>query len=327
MRRVYGHIKDKVDARDLIYRVEQSPSTLPTAIDLRPHCPPAYDQGDLGSCTANSLAGAIEYDQIKQGLPAFIPSRLFIYYCERALEGTINQDAGAMIRDGIKVVVTNGAPPEAEWPYDISKFTQKPPQQAYNDAKKNLVTKYMSLSQSLNILKSCLAEGYPFTLGIQIYSKFESPAVAKTGMVSLPAPQERYLGGHAVLCVGYDDSKQVFIVRNSWGTNWGVDGYFYLPYKYVLDPNLADSFWTLRSVQAPTPIKEGDTTVKITVQPITQPAPGQVLLSLLFSDVPADKAAKVVAVGQAIQVGAADGSFSLTDDMMIGMALTMLFMK
>jgi C1A family cysteine protease len=179
---------------------------------------------------------------------SFVPSRLFIYYCERVMEGSVDQDAGAEIRDGIKAVATTGAPPETDWPYDISKFTDKPPQKAYDDAKQDLVTSYLSVPQDLDSLRGCLAEGYPIVFGFTVYESFEGDAVASTGVVPMPGVSEQVLGGHCVVAVGYDDDKQQFIVRNSWGTGWGDQGYCYMPYKYLSDQNLASDFWTIRSV-------------------------------------------------------------------------------
>src|ERR1700752_2140455 len=126
----YGWIPDQPDQRDHLYAAPpQMLARLPKSTDLRAQCPPVYDQGQLGSCTANAIGGALEFDQLKQKKPnAATPSRLFIYYNERAIEHTIDSDSGAQIRDGVKSVHKLGAPPEdPDWPYDINKFSQKPP--------------------------------------------------------------------------------------------------------------------------------------------------------------------------------------------------------
>jgi C1A family cysteine protease len=246
----YGWVPDLPDARDYSYAAPlmRFPRGLPSAVDLRAQCPPVYDQEQLGSCTANAIGGAIEFDQQKQGTREFVPSRLFIYYNERVMEGTVNQDSGAQIRDGIKSVAKLGAPPEADWPYDIAKFAQEPPKQAYQDAKHDLVASYARVVQSLTQMQGCLAEGYPFVFGFTVYESFESQSVESTGVVPMPNPGERTVGGHAVVAVGYDDAKRWFIVRNSWGADWGDRGYCYMPYEYLLRPNLADDFWIIRSV-------------------------------------------------------------------------------
>ncbi|WP_122445831.1 C1 family peptidase [Pseudomonas viridiflava] len=248
----YGWIRDVPDHRDHLYAapVEQLAS-LPRHVDLRPHCPNVYDQGQLGSCTANGIAAAIQFDRMKQKLvPAFTPSRLFIYYNERVIEHTVESDSGAMIRHGIKSVAEQGDCDEAEWPYDITKFTVKPTKSCYAHAKRYKAVSYQKVAQNLNQMKGCLAAGYPFVIGFGVYESLESAEVAKTGIVPMPAPNEKLLGGHCVLAVGYDDAKQVFIMRNSWGVKWGMHGYFTMPYSYLMDSNLASDFWTIRIVAA-----------------------------------------------------------------------------
>ena len=244
----YGWVRDLPDHRDVMYSSPIAPAALPPQIDLRNGCPPVYDQGQLGSCTANAIAAALDFERHKQGLQFLSPSRLFIYYNERAMENTVNSDAGARIRDGIKSVGTQGAPPEALWPYDITQFEVRPPDNAFAKAKLDRALSYMRLTQVVNQLKGCLASGFPFVFGISVYESFESPDVAKTGVVPMPASNEAVLGGHAIVAVGYDDSSQRFVVRNSWGTGWGIEGYCVFPYAYLTDPNLSSDFWTIRLV-------------------------------------------------------------------------------
>ena len=246
----YGWIPDLPDHRDYLYAAPMEVlRKLPAKVDLRPRCPGVYDQGQLGSCTANAIAGAIEFDFMKQkARKIFTPSRLFIYYNERVIEGTVDSDSGAMIRDGVKSVSKQGDCPEKEWPYDIVKFREKPPRKCYLDAVKHKAVSYQRLSPAANQLKGCLASGYPFVFGIAVYESFESARVARTGVAPMPGPKEREIGGHAILAVGYDDQQQRFIVRNSWGTTWGMKGYFTLPYAYATNPNLADDFWMIRVV-------------------------------------------------------------------------------
>src|SRR3954452_17409791 len=123
----YGWVRDLPDQRDHVYAAPAMPrAALPPSADLRGQCPPVYDQGQLGSCTANAIGGAFEFDLLAQGLADFVPSRLFIYYNERAIEGSIDSDSGAMIRDGIKSVAKVGVCAETSWKYDITKFTEGP---------------------------------------------------------------------------------------------------------------------------------------------------------------------------------------------------------
>ncbi len=246
----YGWIPDLPDHRDQVYSapVTALQNLLPQ-LDLTPQCPPVYDQGQLGSCTANAIGAAVEFEQMKQKLAdVFVPSRLFIYFNERSMEGTVDSDSGAQIRDGIKSVAKQGVCPETQWPYLIAKFKTKPPKKCCVEALKHRVVLYQRLVPTLNQLRGCLASGYPFVFGFTVYDSFESPAVAKTGHAPMPAPSETSIGGHAVMGVGYDDAKQWFIIRNSWGPKWGLAGYFTLPYTYVTDSQLAEDFWTIRLV-------------------------------------------------------------------------------
>jgi C1A family cysteine protease len=248
----YGWVPDLPDHRDFLYAVPaRTKRTLPKAVSLRAQCPkPIYDQGELGSCTGNAIAAALEFDQIRQKLPESTPSRLFIYYNERAVEGAVQADSGAQIRDGIKVVASLGACPETIWPYDVAKFATKPPVAAYRSAAARKVTLYRRIAQDLDQFRSCLASGYPFVFGFTVYESFESDAVASKGVLNMPEPHEKAVGGHAVLAVGYDDSTRRFLIRNSWGADWGDGGYFTMPYEYLEHQDLTDDFWTITTVAA-----------------------------------------------------------------------------
>jgi C1A family cysteine protease len=259
----YGWVPDLPDARDHLFAAPPATvAALPSRVDLRDQCPKTvYDQGRIGSCTANAIAGAFEFDLLKQGLTDFMPSRLFIYYNERSVEGTVGTDSGAMIRDGVKSVATLGVCTEEEWPYDDThpgtdggpwpagaRAGQQPSQQCYTDALHHTVSSYQRVVRSLAQFKGCLAAGYPFVFGFTVYESFEGDTVAHTGVVPMPAPREHVLGGHAVLAVGYDDTEQRFTVRNSWGDRWGDGGYFTMPYAYLTERSLSSDFWTIRAV-------------------------------------------------------------------------------
>ena len=150
--------------------------------------------------------------------------------------------------------------PESLWPYDATPAgpdgtwppdappAEQPPTTLYADALKNKAISYHRIVQDANDMKVCLAQGYPFVAGFTVYESFESPEVAKTGVVPMPKPNENTVGGHAILVVGYDDSKSAWLVRNSWGTGWGIEGYFWMPYPYFENRQLSSDFWTLRIV-------------------------------------------------------------------------------
>jgi C1A family cysteine protease len=246
----YHLVKSRVDERDYKYADHfstVSAKALPPAVDLRPTCPPIYDQGQIGSCTANALVGGMNFLEIKDKKNAAIMlSRLFVYYNERRLEGSTAQDAGATLRDGMKALSTWGVCKENLWAYISNLVTHKPNVQAYSEGLNRKITSYFALNNVLD-MKNCLASGYPFVGGIQVYDSFESDAVALTGVVPYPnVDTEELLGGHAVLFVGYNDAKDVFIGRNSWGTGWGQKGYFTIPQRFLADADLADDFWTIR---------------------------------------------------------------------------------
>ena len=225
-------------------------ANLPASFDLRSKYPTPYDQLDLGSCTGNSIAGAVQYKRREAKKPDWTPSRLGIYYGERAMEGTIGQDAGAAIHDGLKVVGTQGTAPETMWPYNTAKFTVKPPQSYYVEAVKHKVLQYAQVENTdLVACKSAIFEHGCLVLGFTVYESFESNAVAKTGIVPMPKSSEQVLGGHAVCAVGYDDQHQWFIVRNSWGISWGAAGYMYFPFAYMTNADLVDDCWTIMSIQ------------------------------------------------------------------------------
>ena len=247
----YNWKRDLPDKRDIYIKFnnESEQETVENydipQIDLRKKFPPVYDQGKLGSCTANALAGIFEYNECQKEEDYDIPSRLFIYYNERAYEGTTQSDSGASLRDGIKSLNKIGVCPEENWPYDISYFCIRPTQECYDIAKRYKALAYNRVEQTLDCLKRCLIENYPIVCGIMIYTSFESEDVSNNGQVKLPESHESLLGGHAIILVGYDDEKENFIFRNSWGQTWGDNGYGYIPYSYITDKELASDFWII----------------------------------------------------------------------------------
>lgn len=247
IKRKYGWKPDIPDHRDLPYEYKRY--ALPAKADLRDTYDLVYDQGALGSCTANALSSAYDFGRVTQKQDPTNPSRLFIYYNERVLGGNINRDSGAYLRNGIKAMVKWGVCEETLWPYIKENFRVKPSAEAYGDAVKSPIKEYLRLdNRIIGQLKECLATGHGFVFGFAVYPSFETREVAKTGIVPMPGDHESMIGGHAVFCVGYDDEKEHFIVRNSWGDDWGDKGHFYMPYKYMTNANLCDDFWTIKLV-------------------------------------------------------------------------------
>jgi C1A family cysteine protease len=250
VKRKYGLIVNRIPPSKLKIQKFNTSATqpvLPISVDLRNKLPPCYDQGELGSCTANALCASFQYED-----PSFFGSRLFVYYNERNMEGTVSQDVGATLIDGITTLEQYGVCSEHDWPYVITNFAQAPPQKCYTNAAQHHVISATNILNNTFSMKQCLAEGYPFVVGIQLFEAFESPQVAMTGIVPIPNIQtDNCIGGHAVLVCGYNDAKQVWIVRNSWGTRWGDHGYFYLPYPYLLNSNLCSDLWYISRVQKP----------------------------------------------------------------------------
>lgn len=254
----YGWRPQIPDIRDFKYKISIPVENLPKSIDLRKGFPEPYNQGNIGSCTANAIAAIIEFEQIKEinqnkgkntdSFVPFVPSRLFIYFNERVMENTVKSDAGAVIRDGIKSVNVQGVCKETTWPYIEKKFATKPTDECYKEALNYQALVYSAVGQDPNSVKACLANGDPIVFGMSIYESFESQDVADTGIVPMPNNQEQCLGGHAVVACGYDDDKKQIIVRNSWGKDWGDGGYFFLPYEYFFS-QLTSDFWSIKKVE------------------------------------------------------------------------------
>jgi C1A family cysteine protease len=250
----FGWLPDHPDHRDLPFKgMIRSAEQLPSAFDIRQIAtiPHPLDQGDLGSCVANATAAAMMYERAKARAlgrddrhadTTAVPSRLFLYYGAREILGTVNEDSGAMIRDAMKVAYTTGVPVETSWPYNIDKFTNKPPARSYSNARYHKITGYRSVPVNIQEIKKALAEGLSIVAGISVYSSFpfEGPPT-----VPMPGPNDYMEGGHAILLVGYDDSTQQVTFRNSWGVSWGNAGYGSLPYAYIGDPNYGDDYWAV----------------------------------------------------------------------------------
>lgn len=218
------------------------------SIDHRKTCPEVYLQGDIGSCTSSALCCIYYHNLIEFGYKdIFLPSRLFIYYNTRMMNHSINIDNGGSIRDALKAMHAYGVCPEKMWKYNNDNFAVSPSPEAYDFGRHHKSIIYARVPQDIIQLKQCLIEGYLFAFGMSVYSNFESDETEKTGILNMPSENDVYKGGHAVCAVGFDDEKSIFIVRNSWGDQWGDHGYFYLPYAYMLDKNLVYDIWAFRN--------------------------------------------------------------------------------
>jgi len=245
---IYGCKKDIPDLRDQFYSAKVTEEALATSVDLRSKCSPIVDQGNLGCCSSCAIASGLREFKAKAAGNWKALSRLFHYWEERKLEGTISTDSGATISDGMKVLKNIGVCPETDWPYDISTFKNSPTQKDLNDAPAYKISSYQRVT-SLSLLKAAIAEDYPVVIGVAVYASFEGDAATSTGIIPMPdTSTEKLLGYHAICCVGYNDNKTAdgqtgyVIFRNSWGTSWGAEGYGYLPYAYF--NSLVTDMWT-----------------------------------------------------------------------------------
>ncbi len=213
-------------------------------VDLRSKFNGVYDQGKIGSCTANALCSIYEYDTTN-----FRGSRLFLYYNERLLINETNLDNGAFIKDGITCLKKFGLCEEKYWSYIIENVFKEPSKDAYDNATLNYLIEGIQISNEIPTIKYWLNKNEPIVLGIAIYSNFTNFSSGKTGKIGLPNENDKFIGGHAVVLCGYNDTKKEFILRNSWGSYWGDNGYFYLPYDYISNTNLTSDLWIITKIR------------------------------------------------------------------------------
>ena len=239
--------KDIEDVRDVLYGDRHRVGLYPPAShDLRSKCSPIVDQGALASCTANAIvSGLREYILINDEKKSFVKlSRLFIYWWEREFEGTIDIDAGASIRDGMKAITKYGTCTETTDVYDITKFKEKPTDQEMQEALNYKLPGYQRVI-GLDQIKDAIIHEHPVVISMTLYKSFQDEYTKQTGIVDIPFNDEPTIGGHAMCIVGYDDNLNngSFIVRNSWGESWGDKGYCYIPYEMIND--IMDA-WTVK---------------------------------------------------------------------------------
>jgi C1A family cysteine protease len=248
----FGWRPSMPDPRDIV----ADSSEIPILAEVDPrkdYMPPIYDQGQLGSCTANAVAAAIDADRIVSGLGAMTPSRIAIYWLERFIEHQPpNVDQGAMGRDGFKAAQKYGVLPEADWPYtdkasdpEFSADPREGPKWAADHWV--LEDKYKAVHRSLNDFKRVLSNKQTIAYGFAVFKSFVSQETSDTGLVASPQPDDIIPNeGHEVLAVGYlAEHPQHCLCRNSWGTSWGMDGYFLMPWSVLLDPQFSSDFRTI----------------------------------------------------------------------------------
>lgn len=231
---------------------------LPKKFSLRDTMPAIYDQGQLGACTGGGIAGVLEHAAMAQGEGPVTPSRLFIYYFERVIEGTVEEDSGAQIRTGIKVAASIGAPPEELWLYDVSRFKERPSQAAIDAAAQHEAIEYLRVVPGTagSPLRTPIFQGHPVVFGFSVPEMFESGWEPRLEFLPLPAPGEPIIGGHCCIIMGWDFSLMdfavpVFEIRNDWGAMWGDAGYFYMDGRWLYEPSrgLSSDFWIIERVR------------------------------------------------------------------------------
>jgi C1A family cysteine protease len=268
-----GWIPDYPDFRDYTEKTEEIKSVLaptgllrtkglPSSVDLREWCSAIEDQGRLGSCTAHAGVGILEYYERRSFGRHIDASRLFLYKVTRNLM-KMKGDTGAYLRTTMGAMVLFGVPPEDYWSYtdEEKRFDQEPPSFCYAFAQNYQTVKYfrhdppgINAEEILKKVKTYLAASHPAMFGFTIYNSVEQ--AEKTGRIPFPSSKERIEGGHAVAAVGYDDKMKIknkygkiettgaLLIRNSWGKEWGEEGYGWLPYEYVMK-GLAEDFWSI----------------------------------------------------------------------------------
>lgn len=246
-----GYLQDvaQIDGSDLI--TTRSISDLPEQVDLRAWCSPVENQGTLGSCTANAAVGALEYLRSRRNYDPCDYSRLFVYFNTRRLRGDTENDTGAMIAECMAALLAYGAPPEELWPYsDSDRWTEQPADTIYQQAKIDMTLQYSQLRSDASIL-SALAQGFPVCFGIFLPEKAYASASQSGQIAQLRAGdwQAHTIGGHAMLLVGYDLLRSHYIVRNSWGTDYGDQGYLYIPFDLMQRAGHPDSFWVVGELE------------------------------------------------------------------------------
>ncbi len=263
-----GYLPDQPDQRDYLFAdtaplmAIEAPIREPVSHivkDFYKKLPTAYNQFNIGSCVANAVGAMFCF--VRNVFPR---SRLQMYYEARRLINMTEVDSGCYIRDMMKVTSQLGAGRETWWPYDVNKFKIDPPLKVDRDALLRRIMTYYRV-QGREEFRRCLLENHPFATGIAIYDSFYTPNAERFGIIPTPQRTEKSHGGHAILCIGYDDDfinsawakeavaagyplhgipKQVYIMRNSW--DFAIDA------AYVENPYLCRDSWTQRKYEVGT---------------------------------------------------------------------------
>ncbi|CAF3398712.1 unnamed protein product [Rotaria socialis] len=230
-----------------------SGSQLPRKVNLRYQMAPIEDQSNIGSCVANSFAGAYEYLLKKTSGSDIDVSRLFIYYNARVKDEESDEninDSGCTVTSAIEALEEFGTCLESIWPYYKKRVNKCPNDEAFEAAENNKIVDALQININLHEMKSCLAQGFPFVFGLELYKSFDK--ADEKGIVPMPKSRETKRGSHgshAMLAVGYNDRAKSFTVRNSWGDDWGHQGYCYIPYDYMTDSDFCFDPWTVRKLE------------------------------------------------------------------------------
>lgn len=253
----YGWKPDRRDDRDRVFAPVNRIPVRSRGMLAAAHLPPVWDQGPQGSCTGFMVAGAGSFLRAIKGEPAFVPSARFPYWNAREIEGTTLDDSGAQIRSAVKAVVKKGVCSDWLCRYSVDGYASRPSFLAYWGAACNLISAYERVDNSrLSHLKLCIDNQLPIAFGFAVYETFEieNEGIAKDGLMRMPSATEVLVGRHAVWAIGYDDEKDIrgqrggFLIRNSWGLDWGEAGNFWIPYSLITDKTFAADFWVLRGI-------------------------------------------------------------------------------
>jgi C1A family cysteine protease len=235
--------RDNPDKRDVEFTVSMPVAVSRYVMDI----PFRYNQLELGSCTAQTGRALFRFTAIEEQERYEDLSALFLYYQSRLDMGTVGEDSGATLRGMMRALAKYGIPLEKDWPYIIGNFKKKPTKAVYEKAAKRKLTSrmYGRVPHNLEALKATIAANNPIAFGFSVPESFMSNAMARSGVMKMPSLDERVVGGHAMLIIGFDDSEGCFYVLNSWGSKWGINGVCKMPYAFIADPDYCSDFWTL----------------------------------------------------------------------------------